>query len=43
MFIILSNNGETGLVKIKMISDNGAAIYNYIKAGKKIEYVYANE
>ena len=43
ILILQAKSSNKGLVKIKMISDNGSAIYNYIKAGKKIEYVYANE
>ncbi|MCW6169565.1 MAG: PINc/VapC family ATPase [Thermoplasmatales archaeon] len=43
ILILQAKSSNKGLVKIKMISDNGAAIYNYIKAGKKIEYGYVNE
>lgn len=43
ILILQAKSSNKGLVKIKAISDNGAAIYNYIKQGKKIEYMIAKE
>ncbi len=43
ILILQAKSSNKGLVKIKAISDNGEAIYNYIKQGKKIEYAMVNE
>ncbi len=40
ILILQAKSSSKGIVRIKIASDTGAAIYNYIKMGKEIEYTF---
>ncbi len=43
ILILQAKSSSKGIVRIKVASDTGAAIYNYIKMGKNIEYSFTGE
>ena len=43
ILILQAKSSSKGIVRIKVASDTGAAIYNYIKMGKNIEYNFTGE
>lgn len=43
ILILQARSSSKGIVRIKIASDTGAAIYNYIKMGKNVEYAFAGE
>ncbi len=43
ILILQAKSSAKGIVRIKIASDTGAAIYNYIKMGKNIEYSFPGE
>lgn len=43
ILILQAKSSSKGIVRIKIASDTGAAIYNYIKKGKEIEYSFTGE
>jgi len=40
ILVLQAKSSNKGVVRIKVASDTGSAIYSYIKAGKKIEYSF---
>lgn len=43
ILILQAKSSSKGIVRIKIASDTGAAIYNYIKMGKNLEYSFPGE
>ncbi len=43
ILILQAKSSSKGIVRIKVASDTGAAIYNYIKMGKNIEFSFTGE
>ncbi len=43
ILVLQAKSSSKGIVRIKIASDTGAAIYNYIKMGKEIEYSFTGE
>lgn len=43
ILILQAKSSSKGIVRIKIASDTGAAIYNYIKMGKNVEFSFVGE
>ena len=43
ILVLQAKSSNKGIVRIKIASDTGAAIYNYIKKGKSVEYSFPDE